>query len=244
MIKLRSDIVPSPETLLKLKEYQDEINRLPTFAQKSARAKVSFSSKNTKSNTTFHNVKESLTEMCNSTRRCVYCEDSLGDEVEHIFPKDLYPERCFDWNNYVYACGPCNGPKNNKFAVHQHSNGALTVVNPPKGTSTSQPPAGDPVMINPRTEDPLQFAILDLAGTFEFIALPGITAKEKQRSDYTFNEVLRLNHADREPLRQGRENAYSNYSSRLFEYVMKKRRIIPPYGKRCNGIMNEIYFRK
>jgi hypothetical protein len=37
----------------------------------------------------------------------------VTDEAEHINPKDLYLERVFDWANYLYACGPCNGPKSN-----------------------------------------------------------------------------------------------------------------------------------
>ena len=69
------------------------------------------------SNPTFRKVRESLTRMCSGAQRCVYCEDSVGDEVEHIEPKDLYPCLVFLWTNYVYACGRCNGGKSNKFAV-------------------------------------------------------------------------------------------------------------------------------
>ena len=47
----------------------------------------------------------------------MYCEDSVADEVEHFRPKDLYPDVVFAWRNYLYACGQCNGGKNNRFSI-------------------------------------------------------------------------------------------------------------------------------
>lgn len=41
--------------------------------------------------------------------------------------------------------------------------------------------------------------------------------------EYTYNDVLRLNDGEREPIRQARENAFENYSARLFKYVAKKK---------------------
>jgi len=222
MIELRKDISPSEATLNKLKELQKEIDKLQSFPDRSMKAKEMFPKKNTKQNKQFQEIKKCLTAMCNSTRRCVYCEDSVGDEVEHIYPKDIYPDKCFSWDNYVYACGPCNGPKNNKFAVFKNDDGSFIEVNPPKGTPASEPPVGEAALINPRVENPLSFVILDLSGTFKFYPLPNLNLKDKKRVEYTYNEVLRLNDAEREPLRQARENAYENYSARLFKYVSKK----------------------
>ena len=34
--------------------------------------------------------------MCAGAKRCMYCEDSAADEVEHHLPKNLYPEFVFD----------------------------------------------------------------------------------------------------------------------------------------------------
>jgi hypothetical protein len=153
----------------------------------------------------------------------VYCESSLGDEVEHIYPKDIFPGKCFDWDNYVYACGPCNGPKNNQFAVFQHSDGQFKIVNSPAGTPASEPPPGDAVWINCRVENPLDFAILDLKDTFKFFPLPHLDPQGKQRVEYTYQVVLRLNDAEREPIRKARELAFENYSARLFRYVAKKK---------------------
>lgn len=112
MIRLPDWQLPS-EALTKLAEYQQEIDALPDYAARVERAKASWKTRNRKGDPTFDAVKQSLTEMCSGARRCAYCEDSLADEVEHFRPKDLYPEVVFAWANYLYTCGPCNGPKNN-----------------------------------------------------------------------------------------------------------------------------------
>ena len=96
MIQLPNNISPEQPVLDRLKEFQDQISLEDTFTKRSARAKSSFSLKNKKGNKTFDAVKEKLTLMCSGARRCVYCEDSVGDEVEHILPKDLYPDHCFE----------------------------------------------------------------------------------------------------------------------------------------------------
>jgi hypothetical protein len=38
----------------------------------------------------------------------MYCEDSLGTDIEHFWPKMAYPERAFAWDNYLLACSHCN----------------------------------------------------------------------------------------------------------------------------------------
>jgi uncharacterized protein (TIGR02646 family) len=220
MIQLPAHIKPATDILEKLKRYQDEIDALPTFEQQSEKAKNSFSAKNKKSNKVFDSIKISLSDMCSGARRCAYCEDSVGDEVEHIHPKNLYPEYCFHWNNYVYACGPCNGPKNDKFAVFRADTGAFEEVNPPAGTKAVKPPAGSPVMINPRSENPLDYCMLDLSSTFKFVIVKAEGSNDAKRADYTFNTVLRLN--EREYLRKARKNAYANYKARLYQYTTEK----------------------
>jgi hypothetical protein len=222
MIKLRNDIQPNADILLKLAQYQEEIDELDGFNARSNKARELFALKNNRHNAVFRALKDCLTALCNSTRRCVYCEDSLADEVEHIYPKNLYPDKCFDWNNYVYACGPCNGPKNDKFAIFIQGSNDFVRVNPVGDNPAVQPPDGDAVLINPRNENPLEIAILDLFGSFMFYPKHGISERNSIRVNYTCNEVLRLNSTEREPLRQARENAYGMYKARLFEYVRKK----------------------
>ena len=218
MIKLPDNVQPTQAVLNKLKEYQDEIDILPTFAERSKKAKKSFSGKNTKSNKSFNAVKEKLTEMCSGARRCVYCEDSVGDEVEHIRPKDFFPGSCFVWDNYVYACGNCNGPKNNKFAIFRDDNGDFYEANKNVGI---EPPNGEDALINPRNENAMDYCMLDLKDTFKFVIIKAPGSKEYKKADYTFNEVLRLSD-QREFLRKGRRLAYGNYKARLDSYTRQK----------------------
>lgn len=226
MIQLPANIEPAEAIMGKLIEYQRGINALGTFKLRSEKAKDIFSQKNKIGNQVFDAIKIKLTEMCSGARRCVYCEDSVGDEVEHIHPKDLFPGLCFDWNNYVYACGNCNGPKNNKFAIFRSDNGDFYPVNPPRGQSAVEPPPGEDTMINPRRENPLDFCMLDLVSTFQFVIIKESGTKDHIRADYTFNEVLRLN--EREFLRQARKNAYINYKSRLGYYNSEKEKHANP----------------
>jgi uncharacterized protein (TIGR02646 family) len=157
--------------------------------------------------------------MCSGAQRCCYCEDSAADEVEHIKPKDLYPEETFVWENYLYACGPCNGPKNNRFAVFNPATGAFTDVTRKRGDTIKPPVKGDPVLINPRREDPLDFMELELRDTFFFLPIDEEGSREYQRADYTI-KVLRLN--DRDDLTIARAEAFGSYKARLYEYVGRR----------------------
>lgn len=38
----------------------------------------------------------------------MYCEDSLGTDIDHFWPKSDYPDRTFLWENYLLACSHCN----------------------------------------------------------------------------------------------------------------------------------------
>lgn len=173
-----------------LANYQQTVLNAGNYTAQVAEAKKRFSQYNTLSNPTFQEVKLRLTEMCVGSRRCNYCEDSVADEVEHIAPKDLYPERVFQWENYCYACGPCNGPKSNRYAVFRvDQNGAfyeipaLTRVQPGQPYQLIPPPPGLEALIDPRIENPLDFLLLDIAGGFQFseFADPG-TIDNKERN--------------------------------------------------------------
>ncbi len=241
MIKLPSKICPEKSVLDALEKWQKEIDILPTFKERSDKAKDSFPKRNKKKNSVFDQIKEKLTEMCCGARRCAYCEDSVGDEVEHIHPKDLFPEQCFSWENYVYACGPCNGPKNNKFAVFRKDNGNFEIITPPKKAVAKEPPKGEDAVINPRKEDPLDFCMLDLQNTFRFVVISAEKTKEYYKADYTYNDVLRLN--EREYLRIARKNAYGNYKARLYQYNNEKIKGAPQnkLNEMIKGIQTEAH---
>lgn len=218
MIRL-PDLELTPRSKGYLERWQKAIDDLPGYAARVAEGKRKFESRNDRDNLTFREVRATLTRMCQGARRCGYCEDSVADEVEHIMPKDLYPEAVFRWDNYLYACGPCNGPKNNRFAILAGTPAALMDVTRPDGAPIAPPMHGAPALINPRNEDPLDFLFLDLQNTFIFNPMDDLDAEGALRAEYTI-DVLRLN--TRDYLVQARRTAFGTYRARLIEYIDAK----------------------
>lgn len=204
-----------------LSAWQALIDKLPNYEQKVNEGKRQFKALNVRGNATFDHIKSILSEMCQGARRCGYCEDSVADEVEHIQPKDLYPEHVFSWDNYLYACGPCNQAKSNKFAILQASPMSLVKVTRRKNAPVVPPFPGSAALINPRFEDPLHFLILDIRNTFIFTIRDDdtVSVTDKLRADYTIR-TLSLN--VREYLIKARREAFSNYRARLREYILDK----------------------
>jgi uncharacterized protein (TIGR02646 family) len=241
MIKLAGDIRPDKDLLDKLHELQKQVDTTEDFQEQIKKAKKLFAERNRKGNKVFDEIKLKLTEMCSGARRCIYCEDSMSDEIEHILPKSLYPNKCFSWDNYLYICGICNTQKNNKFAVFQKDNVTISIINSQKDkNSLTSPPEGKPVLINPRVEDAMEFCMLDLSGTFKFIIIVPPNTPSYKRANYTFNEILKLNN-QREALRQARANAYGNYKARFYEYAHQKQKDARPekLAKMIHGIKTE-----
>lgn len=187
-----------------------------TFEEKVYTGKKLFSTYNKKTNPYFKVVRANLAEMSGGTVRCNYCEDSNANQVEHIYPKNFYPEKCFVWENYCFACGPCNQPKSDQFAIYQEgTNVEINLKNLPE---FSAPPKGNPLLIDPRKEDPMVFLFLDITDTFKFVPYSS-RAEEKRRALYTI-DVLGLN--SRSYLVRARKNAFYGFRARLYEYVKKK----------------------
>ncbi len=218
MIALENRSLPD-RTTAALAGFQREIDVQPSYPGQVAEAKRIWPLR--RRNAPFAEVRATLSQMCSGARRCCYCEDSMADEIEHIWPKDFYPNRTFVWENYLYACGPCNGPKGNKFALFTASlaNDFLVLEHPGNQTSIPPPP-GDPVFINPRQEDPLNLLWLDVKDSFVFTPLDNDTASiAHRRARYTI-DVLKLN--TRDDLVTARRKAYGNYRARLREYISQR----------------------
>lgn len=51
--------------------------------------------------------------------KCMYCESGVSHvyfgDVEHIKPKDRFPELEFEWTNLGFVCAKCNNAKRNKW---------------------------------------------------------------------------------------------------------------------------------
>ncbi len=207
-----------------LKKTQDEINKETTYEAQIGKAEDFWKSR--KNNKAFAKIKELLTKMCSGVQRCCYCEDSRADEIEHFKPKVIFPENCFDWDNYLYACGICNGPKNNKFAIFRETDNEFQDITPPHPSKRgseyipTRPPEGDPALINPRISNPMDFMELDIINTFKFSPISeDKTSQAYQMAIYTI-ETLGLN--DRADMPKARRNAFNDYFSRFYYYNGEK----------------------
>lgn len=209
MFKIAATALPVQD-FAQLAGLQSNIDALGPYPQAVAEGKRLWANKPT---ALFERIRGTLENMCSGNIRCIYCEDSRGDEIEHMRPKDLYPETVFAWDNYVLACGLCNGPKNNHFAVISAGTGQLVDVTRKPKAAVEVPTGGQAALINPRTEDPLTYLWLDFA-TWRYV--PNHDAGvDLLRAQYTI-EVLRLN--KRDELLRGRRSAFSGFKGRLADY--------------------------
>ena len=200
------------ETARGLRDYQSEVDSAATYPEQVEAGKRLFGRYNRSTNPVFRVVRQRLALMCAGARRCGYCEDSAGDEIEHVRPKDLYPEGTFVWENYLLACGQCNRGKSGRFAVI--GDGRLLDVTRRRGHPILRPPTGPPALIVPRDEDPLSFLDLEIVDTFWFLPRENLQGIAEERAEYTI-DVLKLN---RDVLVEARREAYGTYRARLREY--------------------------
>lgn len=208
----------SPAAQSDLNTYQTKINSLPSYADKVAQAKADFKAKNTKTNATFQEVRNILESMSAGACRCMYCEDSCADEIEHIKPKHWYPEATFIWDNYLYACGICNRKKSSNYAVFNAVTGQKVALQRAKNGPVIPPQPGNPMLLDPRFELVMEFIILDVRGTFQLVPHPKAVQFDQDRAHYTI-ETLFLN---RDLLLKARRDAFDGYYARLHEYVSSK----------------------
>ncbi|MGW4894856.1 hypothetical protein ACWEQL_21690 [Kitasatospora sp. NPDC004240] len=97
-----------------------------------------------------------LKQMAHGARRCMYCEDNLGTDIDHFQPINNAPHRAFDWPNHLLACSHCN------------SNG--------KRDSYPCDANGDCLLVDPSAENPAEHLRLLLAsGTYKGLTDKGVT---------------------------------------------------------------------
>lgn len=142
------------------------------------------------------------------------CEINEANQIEHFRPKSVFPSLLYAWENYLYACEQCNKFKGSRFPIFSSAN---EVMEP--GRSESEPARGPAVLIDPRSEDPMEYIVLDKdtgvlmprheAGTLGFL-----------RAENTI-EILNLNEV--ESMCVARWNAYRTRLNHLRLYDQDKR---------------------
>ncbi len=195
-----------------LNDQQADIDGQADYATQVERARVLWKGR---SAATFLQIRAALVSLCHGAQRCHYCEDSVGDEVEHVRPQAFYPSQSFRWTNYLYSCGQCNGAnKRDRFAIFD-TVGAVVELTRSKDAPVVAPPDGPSVFIDPRVDDPVEFLELDLdTGLF----LPRIAPPHRDhlRARFTI-DVLGLNRRDY--LSKSRRNAFASYVDSARQYV-------------------------
>lgn len=194
---------------------QSELNLVPTYAERVREASLRFGAQSRPGNAVFDVVRKTLASMCPGATRCMYCEDSIACEVEHLYPKTFYPELVFAWLNYLYSCSLCNRIKGSQFRLFYDPSGYVDLARR-RTDPIVEPRTGTRVLIDPRREDPLGYFSLDLKGTFCFLPRHRVGSPEYARASYTI-DCLKLN--DRDYLLKARQEAYHGYRSRLREYL-------------------------
>lgn len=214
MIKLISrDLSTKAQRVLA--KYQSKIDTKTNYAEQVAEAKHLWKPQNK----TFEEITENLVAMCPGTRRCCYCEDARGDDIEHFHPKNLYPNFTFEWENYLLACSACNSNvKRSSFAIIDNQ-GMLRDVTRNKNAEIVPPIVGAAALINPRFEDPLAFLRIDLLNTFHFSRRRELSNYDALRADYTI-QALQLN--TRAELVTWRRDAFAIFVSWVDKYQRHK----------------------
>ncbi len=213
----------SDEMLKILADFQKTVDSLTTHQQQVAEGKRLFKIERRK--VAFRPIMKALRGMCSGARRCYYCEDSQATDVEHIWPKDFYPDLVFVWENYLYACSRCNTPKSNTCEIYVDNKATGLSVRTLVSERNRHPPVGDPVLINPRLENPMDFMRLDLRDTFYFVPSATRDTQPWERADHTI-KLLKLN--DEDVLPAARRDAYENYLARIEKYIDRKSKKRPP----------------
>lgn len=200
----------SEQAMSGLKLQQDKVDGEASRKAQYEKATELFSNKSPAGS--FREVKAVLAMGSPAGDACYYCERDRYRDIEHVKPKRHYPESAFDWFNYVYACVVCNqDAKRDTYAVFDSETGYIEFD---RSLSFDDPlPKGDPVLIDPRSEDPLNFLKLDFE-TGAFVA-HGDTERKRVRGSYT-RDLFGLDSAD---LSRIRRNYVKFYVDRCSEYV-------------------------
>jgi len=219
-----SMIKTNPTTIRKgilnhLQKLQNEIDALPNYKARVKQAKILWQNKK-KTNAqkaAFNRVEKELQKIAIGTNNyCNYCEANVGTTIEHIYPRGLFPNKTFVWENYLWTCKQCNGKhKVSQFQIFKAIHSA-EIVNLVKDYKFVRPLNEDAVFINPRIEDPLDYLQLDLTSGLFQSKEKNTATRAYKRATYTI-ETLQLNL--RKGLVNNRQKAYQNYQNLLQQYI-------------------------
>lgn len=105
-------------------------------------------------NRAFRSIRATLERMAPGIQHCMYCENNEATDIEHFWPRSLYPLRTFEWTNYLLACSNCNS--NHKRAQFPLDDRGL------------------PQLLDPTIDEPLEhLELLPLSGSYRSLSEKG-----------------------------------------------------------------------
>lgn len=190
MIRLASETISSAAQD-RLNHLQGQVDEQANFEQKALRVDSLWRNKSGSETgkAAFDEIRNTLTKMCISVEVCNYCEQNEANDIEHIYPKSLFPGKAFVWDNYLLACKQCNTAyKLDSFAVLNEQDDLIDLA---RGV---EPPHHRGAFINPRIEDPSSFMLINHE-SFTFEILPDLAKADEHKAVKTC-EILSLNERD------------------------------------------------
>jgi hypothetical protein len=159
----------------------------------------------------FAEIRGRLSAMSPPGRACFYCELDRHRDIDHVKPIRHFPESCFDWSNYLYACSICNqDAKRDRYAIIV-DDGTIHALD--RTWSFDAPlPSGVHAVIDIRSEDPFEFLTLD-KDTGRFVAC-GTSGINHQRALFT-RDLFRLDDDVVVRARRAAWEAFVDYMTRL-----------------------------
>ncbi len=149
---------------------------------------------NRRDNRCMAEVRTKLEAMASGLTRCMYCEDSLGTDIDHFWPKAKYPNRTFVWENHLLACSYCNSNvKRDCFPLDTE---------------------GAPLLIDPTVDDPAEHLTLT-PSTGKY--------RPRQRSPKGSESIDVFGLNARPELVKGRRNAWGGLQALIIRYGLARR---------------------
>lgn len=135
---------------------------------------------------------DALKLMAGNRERCMYCGDSHGTDIEHHWPKAVYPERMFRWPNMLLCCTECGRIKGVQFPIVD----------------------GEPMLVDPSTDNPWEFLDFD-PRTGNIVARFNAAIQQFQPKGEQTVDVLRLDR--REAMARGFRRSYKRIKQTVEE---------------------------
>lgn len=190
------------------------------FDEKYALAQKLWKYKNNDGKEVFLNVKENLAPGMNGL--CCFCENDRSTDIEHFYPKSLYPGKTFSYENYAFSCRLCNTNKGTKFHLFKDNQSNISEkISQKKKPPYLQPPANkDCALVNIRAENPIDFIILTHLG--KELIFQANSLDENSREFTKANNSISLFNLNDDVLKRARFQALKYYCDRLEKYVSVK----------------------